>query len=242
MPSGGVITISCENLPGEPGADSLGKCVRISIADQGEGIPCEILPRIFDPYFTTKSQGSGLGLASSYSIINKHGGRIEVDSIPGQGTTFHLYLPAVEDAAIQDRIEAVAPQARSCKILVMDDEDMLLAVASRMLGLLGHRAETARDGRDALELYQRARNTEQPFNGVILDLTIPGGMGGRETLSRLRELDPGVKAIVSSGYASGTVMSDFRSYGFSGVLSKPYSLKDLIRVLGEVFPKDGGDR
>lgn len=236
MPRGGVITITCSNVPAATEGEV--DFVRIDIEDQGEGIPPEVLPRIYDPYFTTKQQGSGLGLASSYSIIRNHGGCIEVSSPPGRGATFSIFLPATVATMLPTTVEPRQGRTRPCKILVMDDEEMLRDVITTMLNQLGHRVETACDGKEALAHYQRAQDAENPFDAVILDLTIPGGMGGRETMARLLEIDPEVKVIVSSGYASDMTMSDFRSHGFCNILSKPYNLQDLIRVLEELFTQN----
>jgi PAS domain S-box-containing protein len=236
MPHGGVITITCSNVPAATEEEV--DLIRIDIEDQGEGITPEVLPRIFDPYFTTKQQGSGLGLASSYSIIRNHGGYIEVNSLPGKGAIFSIFLPATVATVLPPSVEPHQVLTRPCKILVMDDEEMLRDVITSMLNLLGHRVETACDGKETLTRYQRARDSGDPFDAVILDLTVPGGMGGRETMARLREIDPGVKGIVSSGYASDMALPDFRSHGFCTILPKPYSMQDLIRVLEELFAQD----
>jgi two-component system, cell cycle sensor histidine kinase and response regulator CckA len=239
MPEGGVIQISANNfviaedrgLPVKPG-----RYIRISIKDHGIGIPEKHLSKIFDPYFTTKNKGSGLGLAVAYSIIRKHNGHITVESSPGAGTTFHIYLPA-SGKAIPKKAE-VKPITGHGMILVMDDEKMLWDVLRKMLGKLGYEAEFAKDGSDAVEMYKTAVESEKPFDAVIMDLTIPDGMGGKDAVKRLLEIDPEAKAVVSSGYSNDPVMANFQAYGFKGILPKPFKSIELGRVLHEVL-KDG---
>jgi two-component system cell cycle sensor histidine kinase/response regulator CckA len=242
MPAGGVMTIRADrmqlggnDLPNLPG----GAYVRISVRDRGTGIPNDVLPRIFDPYFTTKQHGSGLGLATCYSIIRKHGGHIAADSEPGQGSTFRFYLPASATPAFPNgqgpRGGVISGRGR---VLLMDDEEIIRSTASRMLMRLGYEVMLAVKGEEAIDLFREARESAQPFDAVILDLTIPGGMGGRETLGRLLAMSPDVKAIVSSGYSEDPVMGDFMTYGFCGVLSKPYDMKQMSRVLHQVLSKE----
>lgn len=212
-----------------------GRFVSIAIQDSGAGIPKENLDRIFDPYFTTKKKGSGLGLATSYSIIRNHGGIIEVRSEVNRGSTFTIYLPASRLTATEKK--AAGPAAVFTgrgRVLVMDDEELVRSVAKEMIEALGHDVECAVDGEAAIEMYVRARESGNPFDVVILDLTVRGSMGGEQAIRKLRELDPGVVAVVSSGYADNAVMSDFRAYGFSAVLNKPYrisALKDCLDAL-----------
>jgi CheY-like chemotaxis protein len=201
------------------------------------GIPAEHLPRIFDPYFTTKHKGSGLGLASTYAIIKKHHGHIAVESKIGVGTTFHIYLPAVERQATPQPAEDGELLVGTGKILVMDDEEMVREVLGRMLARLGYEAEFAGDGGEAIEMFVQAQGSEQAFAAVILDLTVPGGMGGKEALANLLEIDPLIIAVVSSGYSDDPVMADFKEYGFSGVIAKPYRILELSRVLNEAISK-----
>ncbi|MDA8079957.1 MAG: ATP-binding protein [Nitrospiraceae bacterium] len=237
MPDGGTITISAGNVEIPRGADpSLpegGKFVRITIQDPGIGIPEKYLSKIFDPYFTTKQKGSGLGLATSYSIIRNHGGSISVGSRPGQGAAFFIYVPACVPAG--ERPQPVVPAGgRTGRILIMDDEEMIRSVAAEMIEALGHEAETARDGLEAIDKYLAAKKSGRPFDVVILDLTVKGGLGGEETIGKLRALDPSVVAVVSSGYADNPVVADHRAYGFSALLSKPYeidSLRDSLNTL-----------
>jgi CheY-like chemotaxis protein len=198
------------------------------------GIPAEHLPRIFDPYFTTKQKGSGLGLASAYAIIKNHHGHIAVESKPGVGATFTIYLPAVEQQVTPQPQEDRELLVGKGKILVMDDEEMVREVLGRLLARLGYEAEFARDGGEAIELFVQAQRSGQAFAAVILDLTVPGGMGGQETMARLLEIDPQVKAIVSSGYSDDPIMADFQKYGVNGVIAKPYRISELGKILHKV--------
>ncbi|MCG2771502.1 MAG: ATP-binding protein, partial [Desulfobacterales bacterium] len=238
MPTGGTIKVWAENLTlgTESGLPlSAGRYIKISVRDQGMGIPADHLPKIFDPYFTTKQKGSGLGLASAYAIIKKHHGHIAVESKQGVGTTFDIYLPAVEQQATPQPAEDRELLVGTGKILVMDDEDMVREVLGRLLARLGYEAEFAGDGGEAIEMFVQAHGSEQAFAAVILDLTVPGGMGGKETLARLLEIDPLVKAVVSSGYSDDPVMADFQKYGFSGVIAKPYRISELGKILHQVI-------
>jgi len=242
MPAGGVIEVACENAClAEDALPPLreGRYVVMSIKDHGVGIPPDVLPRIFDPYFTTKQGGKGLGLAAVYSIVRNHEGHISVTTQPERGTTFTVFLPCGDSEApcseTDDGVlrESGAPDVRGT-VLVMDDEENIREVVGEMLDFIGYGTEFARDGAEAVELYARALDTGEPFAAVILDLTIPGGMGGRQAVEKLRELDPGVRAIVSSGYSNDPVMSDYLIYGFRGIITKPYKLTELKKVLGEV--------
>jgi two-component system cell cycle sensor histidine kinase/response regulator CckA len=230
---GGTIHVQADNvtLHGERHFPlSAGPYVRISIIDQGVGIPEAHLDKIFDPYFTTKERGSGLGLATAYAIIQKHGGHILLVSTPGTGTTVHIYLPARPEAVGHAK-EATTLQIGQGKLLVMDDEEVTRNVLSQMLTHLGYEVETARDGAEAIVLYRHAQEAGAPFAAVILDLVVIGGMGGREAIAKLRELDPQIRAIVSSGYSDDAIMADFSHYGFRSVLPKPYKLAELSAVL-----------
>jgi two-component system cell cycle sensor histidine kinase/response regulator CckA len=237
MPTGGVISIHAENVAvrGE-GALPLkdGNYVKISIEDQGIGIPQEHLQKIFNPYFTTKNKGSGLGLAISHSIIKNHDGCIAVASEPGVGTTFSMWLPASEKEVEPER-EQDMPIGGGGRVLVMDDDESILEVTRDVLDHLGYEIEFARNGSDAIEQYRTAFRTGVPFDVVILDLTVRGGLGGRETIQKLAEVNPDVKAIISSGYSTDPVVNNYRKYGFSGAITKPYSIKELSKVLRDVM-------
>ncbi len=246
MPEGGEIRICCANV--SLGRDSHlplppGLYVRISVSDQGEGIPGELLPRVFDPYFTTKKQGKGLGLATVYSIIRNHDGHIGVQSSPAEGTVFTIHLPATVSSAVEAPPEEVLATPGRGRILVMDDEESIRDVAGEMLSYLGYEVDFAGDGVETLELYRRAQEQGRPFSALLMDLTIPGGMGGRDAIALLRELDPTVTAVVSSGYSNDPIMADYRAYGFSGVITKPYRVNELKRVLDEVIAcrENGGE-
>ena len=209
---------------------STGDYVNISVVDHGVGIAEKHVAIIFDPFFSTKEMGRGLGLATAYSIIKNHDGHITVQLEPGKNTTFDIYLPIPEESIGLIRKEEI-PLKGNGKILVMDDEVYVRETLSRMLGNLGYAVETARDGTEAVEIYGAAIRSQDFFDAVILDLTVPGGMGGKETLAKLLEIDPKIKAIVSSGYSNDEVISRYKEYGFSGVLKKPCTLTPLSEVL-----------
>jgi PAS domain S-box-containing protein len=239
MPDGGEVVVSARNLSlDEPTLPSLkgGRYVRISISDGGVGIPHEEQERIFDPYFSTKENGTGLGLAIAYSIVRKHEGTITVESEPGAGTIFHVLLPATEGPALAERKESTAtlPEQRG-RILVMDDEPVVCEVVRSILGHAGYEVRMAASGEEAVEIFRKDHAGGIPFSAVILDLTVPGGMGGRETLQRLRAIDPQVRAMVSSGNALDPVMTDPGSYGFAGVILKPYRVADLKGALAQLL-------
>jgi signal transduction histidine kinase/CheY-like chemotaxis protein len=237
MPEGGVLEVSAENrrLPeGEPSGLPSGRVVEILIRDHGVGISSDHLHRVFDPYFSGKKGGRGLGLAIVYSVIVKHGGHVTVDSEVGTGTTVRVFLPAVESAAAVPAEAEPREAPGQGPILVMDDEEVVRTTTRAMLEVLGHPVETARDGTEMLARYREAMAAGRPFRLVIMDLTIPGGMGGLEALRELLALDSGARAIVSSGYSSDPVMADPGAYGFAGVIPKPYCLADLERILGQV--------
>jgi PAS domain S-box-containing protein len=237
MPDGGTLKVKAENITigeGELPALAGGRYVLTQITDTGTGISEDHLSRIFDPYFTTKQKGSGLGLASSYSIISKHGGLIKADSKTEVGTTFTLYLPATEKEMSDDEDHEVFATGWG-RILIMDDEREIRTSLKVFLGTLNYEAEFAEEGAQAIELYEQAKKADKPFDAVILDITVPGGMGGKETVQRLLQIDSGVKAIVSSGYADDPIMADFEHYGFKATLSKPYNVQEMMKVLKEVI-------
>lgn len=240
MPDGGVIQIRAANLP----ADLVVKknlpllpkeYLEIAVRDRGVGIPRENLPKIFDPYFTTKEKGNGLGLSTTYSILKKHNGLIQVESEVGSGSTFFLYLPASPKAALPKEKKEETILTGEGRILLMDDDEAVREVAGEMLRQIGYQIAFAKEGREAIALYQKALREGSPFDAVVMDLTIAGGMGGRETIERLVKIDPHVKAVVSSGYSDDPIMSDFRRFGFSGVAAKPYKIEELSRILKEVI-------
>jgi len=238
MPLGGSIRVTLRNTAAAaivPPVDLQGDLVEISIRDQGTGIPAKHLARIFDPYFTTKEKGSGLGLATSYSIIRNHGGLLRVQSEVGRGTEFVIYLPAVGVQAAEIHRPEIKTTTRKGRVLVMDDEEMIRELARVMLKSLGHEGASAETGETALAAYRAAQAAGRPFDVVILDLTIRGGMGGLEIMRELVGIDPEVKAVVSSGYSEDEVLSSYREHGFRAVLAKPYSRAELQRVLGELL-------
>ncbi len=239
MPAGGTINISAgnitltkdESIPLKPG-----NYINISIKDQGKGIPPENLSMIFDPYFTTKDQGSGLGLAVAYSVIQKHDGYITVDSGKDEGANFQIFLPASQmNRRLLSATARPAFTPGAGKILIMDDEKFIRNFVSSALKVIGYECESAEDGEQTIQLYSKALQDGKPFDAVIMDLTIPGGLGGKEVIQLLIEINPNVKAIVASGYANDPIMSNFKQYGFKGVLTKPFDITQLSAVLEEIL-------
>jgi PAS domain S-box-containing protein len=246
MPDGGTITVRAENMVAEVTPKQTGRFVRIMIRDTGVGIAPEILSRIFDPYFTTKSNGTGLGLASVYSIIKRHGGMVNVVSEPGHGTEFELCIPAASESEPVSQRHPVALETTGGgigRVLVMDDEQMIREVAAMMLTELGCEVDTCCDGSQAVEMYRAAKSKLNHYDAVILDLTIPGGMGGVEAAQKIIEIDPDATLVVSSGYSQESVMADLAEYGFVGAVMKPYSMEDLREELRLVkLKKDGQEK
>jgi CheY-like chemotaxis protein len=253
MPEGGNIKIRAENI-NVVEKDSLplleGSYVKITVEDHGTGISQEHLQRIFDPYFTTKQDGSGLGLATAYSIVKRHDGHITVESETGFGTTFHIYLPASQkeipkepvtrkvdelDNKHLEKKNAGKPAASKGRILVMDDEYTIRNILCKHLSVLKYEAEAVGEGSEVIRLYKDASKAGNPFDAVIMDLTVPGGMGGKETIKKLLEIDPAVKAIVSSGYANDPIMVNHLKYGFKGALVKPHEIHELDETLQKVI-------
>jgi signal transduction histidine kinase/CheY-like chemotaxis protein len=238
MPGGGNIEISAINViirPGDIIPLKKGKYVKVSVKDHGKGITKRNLTKIFDPYFTTKKSGSGLGLSVAYSIVKKHEGYITVMSGPGKGTTFYIYIPASREKIPEKRTLKESLYVGKRNILVMDDEKMVREILSTMLMKLGCEVVCVKDGAEAIIKYKQSKKTGKPFDVVIMDLTIPGGMGGRETIKKLFEIDPEVKAIVSSGYSNDPIMSHYQAYGFSSVIAKPYRIAELSKILRDVM-------
>jgi PAS domain S-box-containing protein len=240
MPGGGVIAISAENHPLAAGTTlplPPGDYVRISVRDTGCGIKREHLDRIFDPYFTTKAGGTGLGLATVYSIMKRHEGLITVESEQGHGSEFRLYLPASRARVKPARAESARKLACSGRVLAMDDEQPIRQLLTQILAHFGCSCTAVPDGAAAIREYERARGAGEPYDCLIMDLTVPGGMGGAEAIEHLLRVDPGVQAIVSSGYSNDPVMSDYREHGFVARIEKPYRLHEMGAVLAQVLEK-----
>ena len=238
MPSGGILYISAANItPEKPLPKPLqpGSYVSIVIRDQGKGISQEHLSKIFDPFFTTKEHGSGLGLAMAYSILSKHGGCITAESEPGKGAQFTLYLPSSQNSLPDIHKTAPITSGRGGKILVMDDEEYIREIAKQMLQQLGYTVVVTANGTEAVKQFADAKASANPFSAVILDFTIPGGMGGKETMKQLLTIESSVPGIVSSGYADDPVMTEPQKFGFAAKLQKPYSKQELASVLHDVL-------
>jgi signal transduction histidine kinase/ActR/RegA family two-component response regulator len=248
-PSGGVVTVTATNIERVPlsqaarETDPKEKFIEITITDQGKGIPAEDLPKIFDPYFSTKDRGSykgmGLGLSIALSIVNKHQGYIRVESPPDRGTSFHILLPANPSTRDEKLLPVVDPLLEynlPRRILLMEDEEALAKITLNVLCHLGHREVShVREGMEAISQFSNAKKSGEPFDLVILDLTVKGGMGGLETVGRLKEIDPTVKAVVSSGYSNDPVLADHIKYGFCAALRKPYGIKELQALMEMAF-------
>ncbi len=244
MPDGGTMTVRAENV--RVGADHfppLGneRYVKVCVEDQGVGIAPSHLQRVFDPFFTTKQKGSGLGLATAHSVVRNHDGHMSLESEMGVGTTFSLYLPASERGtpATPQRSAQEAAHLGEGRVLVMDDEEMIREVAGAMLSELGYQVDFAVDGAEAIERYITARESGQPFDAVVMDLTIPGATGGKEAVKKLVEIDPEVKAIVCSGYSNDPIMANFSDHGFCACIAKPYRIEELGEALHSVIIGDG---
>jgi PAS domain S-box-containing protein len=242
MPEGGFVDVDASNVRVEAGEVpplKPGKYVCISIRDQGAGIAREDLTRIFDPYFTTKATDSGLGLAISHSIVQKHEGHIRVDSRPGVGTCVEIFLPAGEAEAVPAAEAGGKAGKGEGHILLMDDDAIIRRGARNLLTQLGYDVACAADGEEALRLYADAASDGSPFDAVVLDLTVPAGMGGTTCLDRLKQFDPSVRAVVSSGYADDPIMADYRAHGFLAVVRKPYTAEELVRALDQAMGRGG---
>ena len=245
MPEGGTLKVRAKNVnlhtAGNcfPAPLPAGPYIKITIKDEGTGIPEKYLQKIFDPFFTTKDRGRGLGLATSYSIIKKHSGHIGVESKIGVGTGFILHLPAVDGEADRQPLGNTTLLMGTGKILVMDDEEDLLSVMQDSLSALGYDVTLSRNGRQAIKLYTHAWAANQPFDLVLLDLTIPGGLGGKQTIKKLLEFDPKVKAVVISGYSKDPVLARFHDFGFKGAIQKPFTMAELSQAIGRVIGQPG---
>jgi two-component system cell cycle sensor histidine kinase/response regulator CckA len=251
MIDGGTLRVSCGNFPAPDEPPTVvpdlppGDYIRIKVSDEGMGIPEKCLKQIFDPYFTTKDKGNGLGLATAYSVIKNHGGLITVESKPGQGATFTVYLPAARSrraaeppAPLKPRQQGAEPINDNGRVLIVDDEEAIRALVEFTLGRLGYEVSEAETGLKGIDLYEEGLKTGRRFDVVILDLTLPGGMGGKEVLRRLLEIDPTVTAIVSSGYATDATMSCYQDLGFRGVITKPYEAAELEHTVHEIIQSD----
>lgn len=243
MPEGGTIEVLGENVTIKDDHSlplDEGNYVRIKFTDHGVGIREDHLSKIFDPYFSTKQKGSGLGLTISYSVVKNHGGLLTAESQLGKGTCFDLYLPAVLSGKL-DRTSTKEEDAmqtslhQNGKILVMDDEAAIRTSLQRMLTRIGYEVVLSENGAEAVNLYKDAKISGSPFDAVLMDLTIPGGIGGKEAIKDLIQFDPDVKAIVTSGYSNDPIMSDYKKYGFKGVIAKPYQFHNLSKTLQEVI-------
>ncbi len=239
MPRGGTIVIGAENVTitqGNALALKPGPYIRFFLRDEGTGIPEELRQKIFYPYFSTKASGSGLGLATTCSILTHHDGHIAVESEVDVGTTFFVHLPAAPAACADHESTAFVETTGQGRILVMDDEPMVRTMTAAILRHGGYEVDSVANGDEAMQAYSAARKSDFPYSAVIMDLTVPGGMGGKEAIVELRKMDPDVKAIVSSGYANDPIMGTYREHGFQAALVKPYCVSDLLRALRSVLP------
>ena len=241
MPEGGEVLIKGknvtitknENLPLKEG-----KHIMVEVRDSGIGVPPEVTSKIFDPFFTTKQKGSGLGLSTVFSIIKRHEGHITVESEPEKGTSFFIYLPATEKNKLKkEKNERKIIKGRG-KVLIMDDKSFVRNTAVKALRLFGYEVEGAADGEEAIKEFKKAIEVGTPFDVVILDLTIPGGMGGEDTLKKLKEINPEIRAIVSSGYSEDPVMSEYKNHGFDAIVNKPYQYEELGEAVRKVMKQD----
>jgi len=238
MPNGGILNISAENIilsDENIYALKAGHYVKIAFTDQGEGMTEEVLKHIFDPYFTTKQAGHGLGLAIVYSIISRHEGHVAVHSKVNTGTTFEILLPASEKKPAVTHKKQIEVSTGSAKILLMDDEEIIRRTIGRILERLGHVVDTVPDGTQALQAYQDSVGTDAAYHIVIMDLTIPGGMGGKDAIQHLLNKHPNARAIVTSGYANDPIMKDYKAYGFKGRIHKPIDLVELTNTIEKVL-------
>ncbi len=241
MPMGGRIVISAKNAVMKEGENlflKAGMFIKLSITDTGIGIPADLLKRIFDPFFTTKQKGHGLGLATCYAIVQKHEGYIDVESVMGKGSTFHVFLPASQLGAVQaDSPKAVSHKGNG-RILIMDDEPSIREIFGHFLKSMGYTVLEAKDGEEALRICAEAASKGTPIDGAFFDLTIPGGMGGKETIIQLRKQFPNMPVYASSGYSEDPVIARPTEYGFTDSIRKPYRKDELATMLNRHAPKD----
>ena len=232
MADGGRLEVRAENVTVENDPIlAAGRYVKMSFRDHGPGIPAEHHRRVFDPFFTTKVRGSGLGLATVHSIVTRHRGHVDFESRLGEGATFYVFLPAASSGSAIAPISGPEVVALTGRVLVMDDEELVRQVLHDALVGVGLRVDVVADGAAAIEAAERALRQQARYDLAILDLTIPGGMGGVETLARLRQLDAGIKALASSGYCTDPVMCNPSGFGFLGTLAKPYTVAEIGRVV-----------
>ncbi len=244
MSAGGQIRIKSSNISTPeaeifPVLDPESKYIKTTISDDGPGIPADIIKQIFDPYFSTKEKGSGLGLAISHSIISKHGGFIKAGSNSEGGTTFTIYLPVTtgeQSNNSPNTAQSLIKPAAGELIMVMDDEKMIREIAKMILETNGFEVITTKDGAEAIEVYQQYQKAKKTISAIIMDLTIPGGMGGKEAVTKILALNPQARIIASSGYSNDPVMTDFHSYGFCAAITKPYLINDLLLTITEALP------
>jgi signal transduction histidine kinase/ActR/RegA family two-component response regulator len=238
MPAGGTLQVTISNELIEAGSSlplAPGPYVRLEITDQGIGIAEDIIGNIFDPFFTTKPKGSGLGLASVHSIVRNHQGHVGVLSVLGAGSTFTIILPAQPTSRrVFEATQASAATHRPWNILVLDDEELISAAVKRLLESKGHTVTTVSDGSQVVPLWRQAKASGNPFDLAILDLTIPGGVGGQQVMEELRKLEPNVRAIAYSGYANDPVLSNYAEYGFSARIAKPFHVADMLTAVAEL--------
>ncbi len=238
LPGGGTLRITARNVELTPQsglAVEPGRYVHLRFEDRGPGIPAGELERIFRPYYTTRKGHKGLGLATSYSIVHKHGGSLTVESTEGLGATFHVHLPAADAAARSTPVRPAAATTGGERILWLDDQAAIAEVAQRMLMRSGYAVDVCLDGADVCDLYARAREQGRRYDLLVLDLNVPGGMGGREALAHLRTLDPGVRAVACSGHLEDALLDDPASQGFCATLAKPFTRQDLASLLIEAL-------
>jgi len=240
MPMGGTIKVSAKNISlkkAEHPTLKEGNYVSISIKDQGMGISEEMLPRIFDPFFTTKTKGHGLGLATSYSILNRHDGAINVKSELGKGTTFQIYLPACDESEIINVETMLRKHSGTGRILLMDDEEAVRELISKMLQSFGYTVICKENAKDTIAYFVQETKTNSHFTAIILDLTLPGGIGGKEVAVEIRRLDKEVPLFVASGYAGNSIIAHPQEYGFTASISKPFMMAELMELLEKYIKK-----